>query len=301
MKDTYTANQLAQIAARVHADGRLLRWWPLAGGISAQTTALEIAGADGTTHKLVLRQHSEIERQHNPNIAADEFRLLKTLHAAGLPVPEPEVVDTSGAILPAPYLVLAYVEGETDSAPSDLHQLAGTLAAIHQVDGAVFDFLPRQADIYAAKFSQRPAMLDDSLDEGRIRDALETMWPLPRTNSPALLHGDFWPGNVLWHAGEIVAVIDWEDAHTGDPLEDLGNARLEILWASGAEAMHDFTQHYQSSMTTLDYSHLPCWDLCAALRPASKIGGWGLDAATEHTFREGHRWFVEQAFEKLRL
>ena len=27
----------------------------------------------------------------------------------------------------------------------------------------------------------------------------------------ALLHGDYWPGNVLWKNGALVGVIDWED------------------------------------------------------------------------------------------
>lgn len=41
------------------------------------------------------------------------------------------------------------------------------------------------------------------------------------------------------------------------------------------------------------------WDLCAALWPISQIAGWGLDDITEKTMRDGHRWFITQAFEKL--
>ncbi|MGH2481418.1 MAG: phosphotransferase family protein, partial [Ktedonobacteraceae bacterium] len=130
------------------------------------------------------------------------------------------------------------------------------------------------------------------------RDALEAVWPLPQQNASVLLHGDFWPGNIVWNDGQLVAVIDWEDAASGDPLADVANGRLEILWAFGIDAMQSFTQQYQS-MTTLDFTDLPYWDLCAALRPASKISEWGVDDTTEKTMRERHKWFVARAFEKL--
>jgi aminoglycoside phosphotransferase (APT) family kinase protein len=39
-------------------------------------------------------------------------------------------------------------------------------------------------------------------------------------------------------------VIDWEDAAIGCPLADLANARLELLWAAGGEAMEEFTRRY---------------------------------------------------------
>jgi aminoglycoside phosphotransferase (APT) family kinase protein len=63
-----------------------------------------------------------------------------------------------------------------------------------------------------------------------------------------LLHGDYWPGNVLWHDGKIVAVIDWEDARLGDPLIDLAMSRLDLVWICGIYAMHMFTEQYQPSL-----------------------------------------------------
>ena len=72
----------------------------------------------------------------------------------------------------------------------------------------------------------------------------------------------------------MVAVIDWEDAALGDPLADVANARLEILWAIGTEAMHRFTEEYRSMMPNVDFTYLPLWDLYAALRPVSSISGW---------------------------
>lgn len=44
----------------------------------------------------------------------------------------------------------------------------------------------------------------------------------PESSRLALVHGDFKPGNMLVHEDRIVALLDWETAHVGDPVEDLG-------------------------------------------------------------------------------
>ena len=203
-----------------------------------------------------------------------------------------------------PYIVIEYIEGETEFAPSNvpnfLLQFATHLNGIHQIDDSKLNvsFLPKLEKRDAEKVRERPTNVDESLDEGRIRKVLEAVWPVPQRNTSVLLHGDFWPGNVLWKDGQLVAIIDWEDAMLGDPLADVANSRLEILWACGGDAMQRFTEQYQS-MTTIDFTYLPYWDLYAALRPIAHMAQWGLDDATEKTMRERHRWFVAQAFEKL--
>lgn len=167
------------------------------------------------------------------------------------------------------------------------------------VAAADLSFLPSQERTVAEMLARRPATLDDSLDEPRIRDVLEAVWPLPQRNQPVLLHGDYWPGNTLWRDDRLVAVIDWEDVAPGDPLADLGNARLEILWAYGSSAMHAFTRRYRALMPHVDVSCLPYWDLIAALRPAGKLSQWGLDPQTEQTMRARHKRFVDQALQAL--
>jgi len=52
-------------------------------------------------------------------------------------------------------------------------------------------------------------------------------------------------------------------------------------------------------MPHIDVSHLPYWDLVAALRPAGKLSEWGLDPQTEQTMRTRHRLFVDQALQAL--
>jgi aminoglycoside phosphotransferase (APT) family kinase protein len=291
----------AQLVQKTDPQSRLLRWWKLRGGISAQVTALEVERPDGRTQKLIVRQHGAADRKHNPQIAADEFKLLQCLHVAGVAAPTPYYCDQSGEIFAAPYIVIEYIEGEPEFAPSNLpdyiFQLAAHLSRIHCLDCSKLDisFLPQQEQSYAEKLRQRPAIVDESLDEGRIRDVLEAAWPLPQRNRPVLLHGDFWPGNILWKNGRLAGIIDWGDAALGDPLADLANSRLELLWAFGREVMQRFTQQYLS-INPIDITNLPYWDLCAALRPISKAAEWSEWAAGEQTMRERHRWFVSQAF-----
>jgi aminoglycoside phosphotransferase (APT) family kinase protein len=57
-------------------------------------------------------------------------------------------------------------------------------------------------------------------------------------SSPTLVHGDLRNGNILVNRGRLSAMIDWELAHIGDPMEDLawlclrtwrfGNDDLEV-------------------------------------------------------------------------
>ena len=288
-----------RIVRQVDPQAGLRRSWPLAGGVSAQVTALELEHPDGRTTKLIVRRHGEVDLKQNSHIARDEFSLLQIARSHGLAAPAPVYVDESREILATPFIVMEFVEGETEFSPPDLPgylgELASHLARIHRVvSSPELSFLPRRDK----GFGKRPESLDHSMNEERIRDALEAAWPIAALNSPVLLHGDYWPGNILWRDGELAAVIDWEDAATGDPLADLGNSRLEILWAFGVDALDAFTNQYRS-LTEVDVTHLPYWDLCAALRPCSKLTNWGLDDVTEQRMRERHALFVTQALEHL--
>lgn len=57
--------------------------------------------------------------------------------------------------------------------------------------------------------------------------------PPPPAQKLSLVHGDYRTGNFLYDvAGEIHGVLDWEMAHLGDPLEDLGWS-LQPVWTFG--------------------------------------------------------------------
>jgi len=299
--DSHSIFQLAAtIASRANPRSQVSRAWHLDGGISAQVFAFETVDLSGATRKFIVRRHGVVDFSQNPQIAADEFRLLSALHALGLPVPEPYFLDESNDILPTPYLVTEFVEADSglpSSSPTLIaEQMAEKLVAIHVVDweSARFSFLPRQSNRFERRVMRRPAQLDGTLSEARIRTVLEGNLPLRQVNDSVLLHGDYWPGNAMWRNHDLVAVIDWEDAAIGDPLADIANCRMELFWAHGSESMHAFSHRYLS-LSSIDLGNLPFWDLYAALGPASKLSDWGLDAETETRMRHRHADFVEQA------
>ena len=288
------------LAPRIEPGSKLLRTWELTGGVSAQVTAFEIEWPDGRTERLIVRRHGARDLKRNPDIAAHEFRLLELLKSAGIAAPTPRYLDAGGEVFSVPCLVVDYVEGEREPKPADetefVGRLATVLAEIHRVDYGEVSFLRKRVDIGAEIPGRRPA---EPAEAPRIRDVLESALPLPRRNRSVLLHGDFWPGNTLWKDGRLVAVIDWEDAAIGDPLADVANARLELLWAVGIDAMEAFTRRYASIATAVDFTDLPYWDLWADLRLAGRTSEWALDASTEKAMRAGHEAFVAQALEQL--
>jgi len=298
----------------IAAGSKLRRTWSLAGGISARMTALEIERPDGQAASMIVRQPGEGSLKQNPHAAQDEFKLLQLTRSLGLATPEPYYLDQSGTIFPTPYLVIEYVEGQPEFAPARpadfIRQLATQLAKIHSADCSNLDvsFLPRYPGECAESSARPPAPVDILFDVARIRAAFAAGPPAQR-NAPSLLHGDFWPGNILWRDGQLVAMVDWEDAALGDPLADLAISRLDVLCIFGVDALDAFTDHYTSKVA-IDYADLPYWDLCAALRLVRMADANFADWATffppfgrpdiaEQTLTAHYQYFVAQAFEKL--
>jgi aminoglycoside phosphotransferase (APT) family kinase protein len=299
---TPDAAAISQLLRRINPELELTQARPLHGGVSARVTALDAVSPAGLTAHLVIREYGARDRERDPQIAAHEYHLLSLLRAAGLPVPAPVLADESGTVLPGPYLVTEFVDGTAmiDPARSALApeaviaQLAGALARIHTapVALAALGHLRDIADRATARISERTSALDESLSEPAIRAALAQIWPPPVVSDRVLLHGDYWPGNTLWRDGVLVAVIDWEDAATGDTVADLGNARMELCIGYGQAAAAEFTRQYCALRPGVDLGTLPHWDLYAALRHTGRMGGWGLPAAELARLQAGHREFV---------
>lgn len=132
--------------------------------------------------------------------------------AFGLPVPEVVAVD-------GPRLATAEVAAATDGVDLLGTAPATVLAAI----GA-----------FARSLHNLPPPMD---------------WPLPSTSPAAFVHGDLCPVNLLFDAdGHLVAVVDWEDSHMGDPLVDLAWAEwLVRTWHPGAvDALVDLYAAYDA-------------------------------------------------------
>lgn len=194
-------------------------------------------------------------------------------------MPQAILVDEGKRFFPYPTLLIEYIEGKPVFAPVDVdafvRQCASALAAIHRVksDAIGARMLETVSERVLTMLAKEPHQLDETILEGRIRTQLDQGWPGVMANRSTVLHGDFWPGNLIWLDGQLNGVIDWEDACLGDPVADVAIARLDLYWLAGKEAMTSFTRAYMAA-NPIDFSQLPWWDLCAALRPASRLAEW---------------------------
>ena len=73
---------------------------------------------------------------------------------------------------------------------------------------------------------------------------------------PGFVHGDYGPQNLLLEPGslEVVAVLDWEFAHDGDPVEDLA-------WAEWIVRMHHGNSAQKLPALFQGYGRRPAWPL----------------------------------------
>jgi aminoglycoside phosphotransferase (APT) family kinase protein len=300
-----SAEQAGPLVHVIHPGARVVRVWPFESA-SSQVTGIEAELAGGSRAVLVLRQYGAANLLSDPCSARTEYQLLKQLSAAGLPVPRPYLADESGTIVAGPCLLMELLDGEPVHEPADLasftRQLAAALAAVHDggITRADVPFLPDAgAQVLAGISSGRP-VADEVVPETAMRQALQANWPPPQVTGPVVLHGDYWPGNVLWRDGQLTGIIDWEDAAFGDPLADLAIARLEIAWQSGLAAMDMFTHEYLARRPASGTATLPLWDLRAALRACSfPVETWPLLAGQIARVRAVHRQFALAAMRQL--
>lgn len=201
----------------------------LPGGVSAEVYALRLRDPRAGQRRVVLRQPGvDTHPGRQADRTAAHHALLSALHRAGLPVPEPLLLDTTTEVLPAPYLVMAFVAGtseiDAERVPASLDVMADVLLRIHALSGHELPELPPRLDPLPEALDYLPAAAPSGLHR-YLRDCNESAY----RGQPGLLHGDFWPGNLLWQDDRLAAIIDWEDAALGDSLSRIWPA---AAWSS---------------------------------------------------------------------
>ena len=287
------------LAARVSPGARARSVRRLTGGVSASTVALEIADPAGDVRTVVVRSHGRLASKTLPtNVAAMELELLRALFDLGVAVPEPLLLDTEPSSDAPPRLVMAFVDGTTEipseALPSRLDAMADALADLHALPTRSLPALPSRIDPVPELLEYVP----DIPERDPLRAHLAAHPSAPDAGDAALLHGDYWPGNLLWRDTELAAILDWEDAAIGDPHADVATARLELHWSHGASAVERFTRSY-SRRRDLDRRRLALWEILASGAAAGLVGTWGLAPDETARMRNAALSFCRTAAAKL--
>jgi aminoglycoside phosphotransferase (APT) family kinase protein len=269
----------------------------LAGGASREIWSLDVSyEQDGqrVTLPLVLRR--------DPAAAAvgaqrrDEFELLRAAAATGVPVPKVHWLsdDTQGL---GSFFLMDRVEGETlarrllrDDVYAEARrvmtaQLGRILAGIHRIDRAQH----RLTFLAAPPPGESPAIAELERYEQIFRAITPDPHPtfeiairwlrerVPPVDRRVVVHGDFRIGNVIFGPDGVRAVLDWELAHVGDPMEDLGwicvrswrfgNDHLPVGGIGRRDEL--FSAYEEAGGGTVDPQHVRFWEVLGNLK-------WGI-------------------------
>ncbi|WP_372864498.1 phosphotransferase family protein [Spongiibacter sp.] len=232
-----SANQLAEMLASCLAErfgqaAEIVQLKPLTGGAASQTWALE-ARCGGQQRSLILRAGDDEEQFENALLKPIEAELIAMLHRSGLPVPEVIARTPAVAEVGAGFL-MSRLPGEALpkrilNEPRLAQARQGLAAQCGQVLAALHG-IPVDSATMLSGFDVEQDVLRYRARYREFRQCLPVfdlafyylLEQLPRVREPAIVHGDFRNGNLLVDEGGLSGVLDWELAHIGNPVEDLG-------------------------------------------------------------------------------
>lgn len=281
----------------------------LSGGASQETWSFDIVHPDGNIGAILRR--APIGYGAAPDRAAGlgaEAVLMQQAYAAGIPSPRVmhvlSPVDELGT-----GFIMGRVDGETiprkilrdekfaAARPKLARQLGGVLAKIHALG------LPQLPELRRMTAASEIGELE--------RDYRSLNWPRPvfdlalrwlRDNDPGpspevtLVHGDFRHGNLIIGPDGVRAVLDWELAHFGDPMEDLGWICVNS-WrfgeidkpVGGFGSREELFAGYEAEARCVDPARVHFWEVMGTLR-------WGvMCCGMMQRFRSGPDHSMERA------
>jgi aminoglycoside phosphotransferase (APT) family kinase protein len=216
-----------------------------------------------------------------------EAALLRAAAAEAVPVPAVVATpaDAPDAGLGPSWMVVERVAGETiarkilrddefaGARPRLAAQCGRALAGVHRIDPVSIGGLAGGDQV-----AQLRAVLD-GIGEPHPAFELGFRWlerNRPPSSAPATVHGDFRNGNLIVGPDGLRAVLDWELAHAGDPMEDLGWLCVRA-WRFGVRPrvggfgeVDDLVGAYEAaSGSAVDRDALAWWEVLGTLR-------WGI-------------------------
>jgi aminoglycoside phosphotransferase (APT) family kinase protein len=271
---------------------------PLPGSYSNSTHLVDVRSADGSDYRIVVRRYKVFGNYDRGEKARREFKTFELLQRNGIPSPQPLYLDEQGAVLGTPGIVTSYVSGTQIQSPSDpaswARALAAMLVRIHSTPcGPVAEGFLLDADSEATWFLRSgtvPDYMEAHPDGAAVWRMAHDLSPNRQQVQPALVHIDYWPGNVLWDQGQITAIVDWEEAAYGDPAIDVAYCRMEMFLSGMGHVADEFLDTYETEVGH-QVANLGFWELAAVARPMFSPEEW----LTEYPAKEEFRSFITNA------
>ncbi|MEC8716940.1 MAG: phosphotransferase family protein [Pseudomonadota bacterium] len=249
-------------------------------------------GGEGRRYCVTYLPTLDIELLPIPQEAA----LFHLAEAQGVPVPHVHFATEDPQWVGGPLFVSDCVVGETvprrvlrkvaaeGTGEKIAAQLGSAFAALHSIDPTLAP--PALARPEGSPVEDALARTDQQLREllqpspifSYAQRWLETHAP-PAGEGFAIVHGDVRNGNVIIDKQGLAAVLDWEVAKVGDPLEDLAWTCLRC-WRFGEDDKEvggfgdraPFVTAYEAGGGTFDPERFHWWKVLGTYR-------WGLGLA----------------------
>lgn len=246
----------------------------MAGGRSKVTILVSQEGARDLPKDFVVRQ--DWANSPTGKAVEIEFELLQRLHAEGIAVPKPLLLERSKDVAGNPFMIVSRLPGAPvadhfmaqPATEKPLMQIAEQLGRVHGMDTAPFERMPgivetnyRADQLRANLASYRATIAKHDTAPSRMVEQIiawldanaERVATAPRT----LVHGDFGFHNSLVDGDNLSVILDWELVHLGNPAYDLGYLRHSVtdnaVWerfmahyrkGGGPEIPSDFVDYY---------------------------------------------------------
>jgi aminoglycoside phosphotransferase (APT) family kinase protein len=281
----------------------------LSGGASQETWSFDMVHPTGTIGAILRRAPPGSGASPSRAAGLDaEARLMQLAHDAGLPSPRVMHVLRPEDGLGKGF-IMARVEGETiarkilrdesfaKARPLLARQLGKVAAGIHGLPRAQ---LPKLREMSATKEIGELAREVESFNWPRPVFELALRWLRDHDPGPSgevtLVHGDFRHGNLIIGSDGVRAVLDWELAHLGDPMEDLGWICVNS-WrfgeidkpVGGFGSREELFAGYEEAGRKADPARVKFWEVMGTLR-------WGvMCCGMMQRFRSGPDHSMERA------
>ncbi|MCE2392908.1 MAG: phosphotransferase family protein [Proteobacteria bacterium] len=221
------------------------------GGASWETFLVEVVlSLDGSARsRRVAIKRAPATGPLAPYLVSKDVAIFSTLAASGVPVPKLLAWTEDPSVFVRPFSATSFVEGESHDITKVERwpvwqqrrealglEMVDVLAALQRVDWSGTDLEAALGPRGSA--AERAAALVDRYLEPLLEAARERGVGVPlwrdmgawiKRNAPpdaeedlVVVHGDYRFGNFLWQDTRIAAVLDWERATLGPPMQDLG-------------------------------------------------------------------------------